>query len=278
MMRPPMDLPPSRCGTMGAEESLQRLAVLIPAYNPPIGLPTLVTKLRRLGFGPIIVVDDGSDEAFAEAFRSLETLPGVDVLRHSANLGKGRALKTGIDHLLRIHPWVNGVITADSDGQHTPADIERVAWALLRKGHAVIGSRGFTGDVPWPSTVGNRVTRHIFRFLTGIPLNDTQTGLRGLPVDLLPELLRVKGERYEFELAMLLHLCRSGLPPSEVPIQTIYIDRNSESHFRPLRDSIRIYSVLLRSYTLRASRTSSVHAPAAGGYYAVAAHPEKTLC
>jgi len=92
------------------------------------------------------------------------------------------------------------------------------------------------------------LTRQIFRLATGTKLGDTQTGLRGFSRAMLPELLLLEGERYEYEMTVLAHLCRDGRRPLEVPIETVYIDGNKSSHFDPIRDSMRIYFVLLRFF------------------------------
>jgi glycosyltransferase involved in cell wall biosynthesis len=228
---------------------LRQLAVLIPAWQPDQRLTALVQELASAGFGAVLVVDDGSSAASAPVFLELGSVPGTTLLRHAVNLGKGRALKTGINHVLTALPEIHGVITADADGQHSAADIVRVANALRGShGRVVLGVRGFVKDVPLRSRFGNALTREVFRFMTGTTVSDTQTGLRALPRSLLPELMMLTGERYEYEMTVLAHVCRHHRRLLEVPIQTIYIDGNRASHFDPVRDSMRIYFVLLRYY------------------------------
>lgn len=223
------------------------IAVLIPAWQPEPILVTLVEELLASGLALIVIVDDGSVQAAqAPIFNRLRHL-GLPVLRHAVNLGKGRALKSGFNYLLTEHPGLHGVITADADGQHRPADILRVAEALVAsRDRPVLGVRSFAGEVPFRSRFGNALTRHIFALVTGVKLRDTQTGLRGLPLPLLPQLMALEGERYEYEMTMLAHLCRTGGKPLEVPIETVYFDNNRSSHFNPVWDSMRIYFVLAR--------------------------------
>jgi len=237
-------------------DALRRIAVLIPSRQPEPVLVELVAALLTAGLGPIVVVEDGITPAGQQICAQLISL-GVQVLRHAVNLGKGRALKTGFNFLLSQRPDIGAVITADADGQHTPADILRVAEALAESladsdsnssAQPVLGVRLFRGAVPLRSRIGNALTRQIFALVTGAKLIDTQTGLRGLPLSLLPELMVLEGERYEYEMTMLAHLCRAGRKPIEVPIDTVYIDGNRSSHFDPLRDSMRIYFVLARFY------------------------------
>lgn len=233
---------------------LGSLAVLIPAWQPDERLVALVRALMDAGFGRAIVVNDGSRAECAAIFGEIGALERVDVLHHAVNLGKGRALKTGFNHVLSGNGAapvgaLSGVVTADADGQHTREDIERVGEALFRSGqHPVLGVRTFAGDVPLRSRLGNLLTRRLFSFLTGTRIADTQTGLRGLPVTVLPALMTLDGERYEYEMTMLAHLCRSGPTPLQVPIATVYLENNRGSHFDPVWDSMRIYFVLLRYY------------------------------
>lgn len=223
--------------------------MLIPAWQPDARLVPLVEALLGAGIGCVLLVDDGSDARCAGLFRALSTHRGVIILTHAVNLGKGRALKTGFNFLLTHPGGFAGVVTADADGQHTAEDIVHVAERLLQTGErTVLGVRGFTGEVPLRSRAGNLFTRRLFAFLTGSYVSDTQTGLRGLPLHSLPDLLALEGERYEYEMTMLAHLCRTGPAPVEVPIATVYLDGNRTSHFDPLRDSMRIYFVLLRFY------------------------------
>lgn len=229
-----------------APGGLEGVAVLIPAWHPEPALLTLAARLRAAGIGLLLVVDDGSPAEFATIFEELQR-DGVSVLRHAVNCGKGRALKTGFNFLLTEHPELTGVITADADGQHSAEDILRVAAALgTAKGRPVLGVRAFAGSVPLRSRFGNTLTRTIFAFVTGVKIGDTQTGLRGLPLAVLPELITLDGEHYEFEMTVLAHLCRHGRGPVTVPIETIYIENNRSSHFDPVWDSMRIYFVLAR--------------------------------
>lgn len=234
---------------MNENGSLGRIAVLIPARAPQMRMLALLRELVAAGFGAVILLDDGSPSSCAEFFDSAACIAGVHRLRHAVNMGKGRALKTGINYFLNELPNFTALVTADADGQHTSADIVCVAQALpTARGRAVLGSRQFARDVPLRSKFGNRITRQVFRLATGAKLRDTQTGLRAFPRDLLAELLLLDGERYEYEMTVLAHLCRSGRRPLEVPIETVYLDGNRSSHFDPIRDSMRIYFVLLRFF------------------------------
>ena len=168
-------------------------------------------------------------------------------MRHAINLGKGAALKTGINAILCDFPDVSAVVTADADGQHAPEDIIAVAQkACSNPGALVLGSRVFAEDVPLRSKLGNNATKFVLRIVAGQKLSDTQTGLRAIPAHLLADLLKITSQGYEFELDMLLLSRNRRMRILEQPIRTIYLDGNASSHFNPLLDSMRIYFVLLR--------------------------------
>lgn len=223
------------------------VTILIPAYKPG---PSLIELARTLSQGsehPILIVNDGSGLAFEQTFAAVKDLPRVQLLRHAVNLGKGAALKTGINEALCRTPDSAGVVTADADGQHAPEDILRVASALeFSPNSLVMGVRRFDTDVPLRSWLGNAVTRWMMWLLVGHWLTDTQTGLRGIPQALMPRLLKVVSRGYDFELDMLIAAKHQGCPVREEVIRTIYLEENKSSHFNPIRDSMRIYFVLLR--------------------------------
>ena len=221
--------------------------IVIPAYQPGDSLDQLVDLLLASGAEAIILVDDGSGAQFAARFDRLSELPGVHLLRHAVNLGKGAALKMAMNFALVTFPGCRGVVTADADGQHDPEDILRVAEKLRNDSHALLlGVRQFQGTVPWKSRIGNSLTRGLLHLVAGQKLADTQTGLRGIPASLIGHLLRVPSTGYEFELDMLMACKYQGCPIEQIPIRTIYENGNRGSHFHPVFDSMRIYFLLLR--------------------------------
>lgn len=230
---------------MEKDKARWELPIIIPSYEPDEKLPGLLKELKGAGFQNIVLVDDGSGEAYAHLFKEAEESFGCRVLHHAINQGKGRALKTAFNYCLQEFSDAVGVITADSDGQHSPECILACADALLAQPDSLIlGCRCFEGkDVPARSEFGNKCTRMVMKYLTGITVSDTQTGLRGIPASFMERLLMVKGERFEFETNMLLETKERKIPIVEVPIRTIYIEENRTSHFNPIRDSVKIYMI-----------------------------------
>lgn len=226
---------------------MKNYGVLIPAYQPDHHLSDLVKELTAAAFR-VVVVNDGST-AGLEIFEELRKMENVTVLENPVNRGMGGALKTGFAYMAE-HGF-EGVIEADADGQHAAEDIKRMAEALAaqKPGTLVLGARDIA-QMPPRSKAGNSITKVMFRLLYGIDLRDTQTGLRGIPLtkDSIPGLLELSGERYEFQMEVLINspkLFPEGIV--EIPIQTIYIDNNQSSHFRPVKDGAKIYSVLFKS-------------------------------
>jgi putative flippase GtrA len=221
------------------------MIALIPAYEPGPRLVDVVTGLRQSApWLTVLVVDDGSGARFDTVFAATQRA-GAEVVRYPTNRGKGHALKVGFRHILRAYPGQD-VVCADSDGQHSTTDIVRVAERIRDSdGAMVLGGRHFTGTVPLRSKVGNLVARHAFESTTGFVIRDTQTGLRGYPAALLPWLLSIKGERFEYELNMLLDSSANDTRIDELDIETIYLEHNASSHFRPITDSLRVMLPLL---------------------------------
>ena len=234
---------------------LDNIYIIIPSLNPDIKLKKTVEGMLNTGFSHILLVDDGSDSEHKKYFP--EENESITVLTHKTNLGKGAALKTAFNYILDNVPDACGVITVDGDGQHTPEDTLKCADELEKKNGAVIlGCRDFSGkDVPKRSRFGNKTTSFVFKLLCGISVSDTQTGLRAFPRSVLSELIKIKGERFEYETNMLLVLSRKGISFKEVKISTVYLEENASSHFRPIRDSIRIYHFILSFFMSSAIST-----------------------
>ena len=221
--------------------------VLIPAYQPDARLPRLILELHRADpSSKIVVVDDGSGQKFSDIFEASATA-GAHVISYENNRGKGYALREGFTWIRDVAgDSPECVVTADADGQHTLNDIFRVGRTCTDTGTSVLGVREFVGNVPARSRIGNTATSALFWLATGWKLKDTQTGLRAFPVALLPALLEVQGDRYEYELRVLLHLAKFCHPVTQISIETIYEAGNPTSHFRPLQDSARIWAPLLK--------------------------------
>lgn len=226
--------------------NIESCAVIIPSYEPDEKLTAYCKELKNAGFGSIIVIDDGSDAKYQSIFEGLD----VEVVHHDVNLGKGAGLKTGYTHVLNNHLEIQGIVTADSDGQHTVEDCKRVADTLsFNKRQLILGTRNFDlSNIPPKSRNGNKITSIVFKLLYGKYLPDTQTGLRAFDRGLLEFMINVDGQRYEYEMNVLIQCARHNISMVPIEIETIYENNNERTHFHPIKDSWRIYKVILGSF------------------------------
>ena len=223
------------------------IAILIPSFNPDRNLINLVTKLSIDSWSQIVIVNDGSTNESNHIFGELNCIKNVLVISHSSNKGKGAALKTGIKHINDNAKTIKGIITVDADGQHLVDDVQKIAKsAQERENDVIFGVRSFGDNIPFRSKFGNNLTKRLLYIFNGISISDTQTGLRYLPVSIFSELLTLTGNKYEYELECLFAINRLGYNITQIQIQTVYLDNNIGSHFRPLIDSARIYMVFAR--------------------------------
>lgn len=226
-----------------------KIAIIIPALDPDERMVTLVSKLHDFGYKNIILIDDGSAIKNRKYFKECKEHYDVKVIRHVINFGKGIALKSAFNHILEHCPDIVGAVTVDCDGQHIVNDINTCAKLTFENpDKLILGCRQFDNqEIPLRSRFGNKMTRQVIRLLCGIHVSDTQTGLRGLPTPLIREhFAKVKGERFEYEMNMLLAAREYQIPIKEFPIETIYLANNESSHFNPFIDSIRIYKIFLK--------------------------------
>lgn len=232
---------------------ISRLTIIIPCYKPDNRLINLINCLIKKGFTKFILIDDGCSSEYKEIFSQCKSMNSqkvnIYILRHAINLGQGRAYKTAFNfYLNEMRESDIGIIQCDADGQHDVDDIEKCAQILLSNPKKfILGVRDFSLDsVPSRSKWGNRITSFVFKYLCGLNIKDTQSGLKGIPRYFIPALLETSGERFEYASAVLLETKNQNISILEYKINTIYIGNNETSHFRPLIDSWRIYSLILK--------------------------------
>lgn len=227
--------------------------LVIPSLEPNenfiILLKDMKQKIKDINM-EIVVVNDGSGKQYDEIFNEIK-INDIQVLEHFINLGKGRALKTAFNHILNEDPNLSNIVTADSDGQHSIEDIiSCLKMAEENPNTLILGVREFKNTketkVPFRSNFGNKLTNIIFKYLLGLNISDTQTGLRAFGKKQAVDFLKVKGERFDYETNMLIDNRNLGYSFKENTIKTIYIENNETSHFNPIRDSIEIYSLFFK--------------------------------
>ena len=228
---------------------LSNISVVLPSLDPDDKLLTVVDNLLAAGFNDIILINDGSKPENLHYFETAAQHPEVHVLHHPQNRGKGAALKTGYAYFMENRPNQLGVVTVDGDNQHHPDDTVACCRNMLRTGKITLGVRDFSQpQVPWRSRWGNRITSMVFKVFVDMTLSDTQTGLRAFPASVLPTMLQVSGDRFEYETNVLLEMRAERIAFDEVKIRTVYIEENKSSHFHAVRDSWRIYKLILKHF------------------------------
>jgi glycosyltransferase involved in cell wall biosynthesis len=225
-----------------------KISVVLPSLKPTEKLLDTVAGLIEVGFTDIIIVNDGSPAEYDGIFEKACLYQEVTLLKHAVNMGKGVGLKTAFTYITENRRDIRGVVTADADGQHLPADILKCSQALLDGDDSVIlGARDFSkNNVPIKSYLGNTLTAFVFRTGCGIKIHDTQTGLRVIPAVHLPFFLTIKGDRFEYETNMLLEMKAADIPFKEVRIATVYSDNNKGSHFNAFYDAFKIYKLIFK--------------------------------
>lgn len=223
-----------------------QVIILIPAYQPSRNIVSYVKQLKQTVDCDIVIVNDGSDATFDKIFEALSLQ--CTVLHHAENKGKGASLKYGFAYILKHYPDCHGVLTVDADGQHIVSDVVRMLDMSYQKTDDIIfGVRDFySKTVPWKNKLGNRLTTFLCKLKYHRKVSDTQTGLRFYPKTLLPQLLEIDGNRYEYEFNVLIHFFETKKSILELPIATIYLEEETPSHFRRIKDSYRIYKLFFK--------------------------------
>ena len=220
---------------------LDKICVLIPAYNTQETLGSVLKKIEPLK-GDIIVVDDGSsDETKRVALESR-----AQVLEHPLNLGKGTALRTGFQYILQKDYEV--VITLDADGQHDPAEIPFLLKIFQNvKPDILIASRAAEfGKMTFLRRFWNRLGVKAVARLCHSDITDSQSGFRLIRTEVLKE-VDLSTSRFETELELLIKACKKGFRVLSVPINTQKVDGTASSHFRPVTDTWMVCKLFLRS-------------------------------
>lgn len=231
----------------------RNIIAVIPAYEPPHAFIDYAKELVTGGVYKLVVVNDGSCSKYAEVFESLKQIDNVIVLEYPENHGKGYALKYAFSFIKENFDANSVIVTADCDGQHLVKDV--LACSENSENYPqslILGARDFSlPHVPARSRFGNVNTRRAFKLLYGLKLTDTQTGLRAFTYEMLDDMIAISGDRFEYEMNMLVVVHKSSYTIVEVPIETVYEqkpdDVETRSHFKTFRDSVKVWGVLFKN-------------------------------
>jgi predicted LPLAT superfamily acyltransferase len=233
-------LPPRPAGA-----SAFRPLVVIPSKDNEATIARVAAGCRAHGVD-VVVVDDGCVDGTAAAAGAV---PGVVVLAHPHNMGKGAALNTAFHHA-----WSAGythAICLDADGQHDPDDVPAFVEACRRDPWAIHAGVRDMGTAPGRSQFGMKFSNWWTWVETGHRLGDTQCGFRAYPLQ--PVLSLGLGDgRYEWEVEVLVRSIWGGVAVRDLPCRVFYPPEEERvSSFRPWADNLRISLLNTRLVTLR---------------------------
>lgn len=210
--------------------------VLIPTYNNAASIADVINGVLEFTSN-IVIVNDGSTDKTASI---LAEYPDLMVVNHPKNMGKGMALRTGFK--AAFQKGYKYAIAIDSDGQHYPDDLHLFIDQIeLHPKAIIIGARNMDQpNVPGKSTVGNRASSFWFWVVTGIKLQDTQSGYRLYPLAPINTIHFIT-RKYEFEIEVMVRSFWKGVDVLSIPIKVFYPPADERvTHFRPFKDVTRI--------------------------------------
>lgn len=229
---------------------MKNIAAIIPTYNPQQSFVTFVHQLLATSISQVIIVNDGSDQKYTSIFEELKKIDSCKVLQHEHNIGKGGALKTAFSYVWSKRVKFHGVLTVGAHGQHTLQDIKLVlTMTKVFSEGIVLGIRNFhSSDSTFFSYWGNRATSLLFELLFHKKLMDTQTGLRYIAINELPWLIKVQGDRFDYDTNMLVVALRRKCPIFEVEIGQLRIKKNSIMQYDELTNAGTVMTKMLIKY------------------------------
>lgn len=229
---------------------MKNIVAIIPAYNPQQSLITYVHQLLATTITQIVIVNDGSDQKYNELFEDLMKIDRCQVLQHNGNIGKGGALKTAFAYLRKQSRMYHGVLTVGAHGQHTLQDVKLIlTMTRVFSEGIVLGVRNFHSvDSTFLSYWGNRATSLFFELLYHRKLMDTQTGLRYISIKELPWLMKVKGEKYDYDTNMLIAALKRKCPIFEVEIGQLRVKKNTIIHYDEITNAGTLITRMLMNY------------------------------
>jgi glycosyltransferase involved in cell wall biosynthesis len=222
-------------------QGLDRVCVLVPAYNAQWTLTSVLKKIRSLEIDTIVVDDGSLDET-----KKIASASGAHLLEHPFNRGKGAALRTGFKYILEKDYEI--VITLDADGQHDPLEIPSLLkiFRNVNPDILIVSRAAEFGKMTFLRRFWNRLGVKAVARLCHADITDSQSGFRLVRTDVLRE-IDLFASRFETELELLIKACKKGFSVLSVPINTQEVDGTGSSHFRPVVDTWSVCKLFLRS-------------------------------
>ena len=216
--------------------ALNKFAFLVPFYNHPQNIKALIAALKTYEL-PVVVVDDGSDEASKQILAELERTEGILLLTRAQNGGKGIAMKDGFKFALEC--GFSHVLQIDADFQHDAALIGE----FLRESEAhpqsiVCANPIYGDDAPKSRVYGRKITNFWVAINTlSLGIKDAMCGFRVYPLEQLKKAAaKSKTNRMEFDIEILVNAARQGVDMRWIDTYVRY-EKGGVSHFKMVRDN-----------------------------------------
>lgn len=211
-------------------------SIILPAKNEAVNLPPLLARLReRFPVAEIMVVDDGSTDTTAQIAQD----HGARVVRHPYSMGNGAAIKTGARHATG-----DVLVFMDADGQHDPADIERLLAKMAEGYEMVVGARQADTHASFGRRLANHSYNRLASWMTGYHIEDLTSGFRAARARHFRKFIYLLPNGFSYPTTSTMAFFRSGFPVAYVPIRAG--QRGGKSHIRLLRDGTKFFLIILK--------------------------------
>ena len=226
---------------MTDKQESMALSIIIPAKNESASIESVVSTARaEYPDAEIIVVDDGSEDDTG----ALAEEAGAVVLRHPESLGNGASVKSGARA-------AHGEILAfmDGDGQHDPADVEKLLYKLEEGYDMVVGARGGRDDqanlARWSA---NSLYNWLASWMVNRKIDDLTSGFRAVNRKKFLSFLYLLPNGFSYPTTSTMAFFRAGYSVGFVPIKVS--KRLGKSHVNVLRDGVRFFLIIFKIGTL----------------------------
>ena len=215
------------------------ISLIIPAYNEEKAIAKVVEEAVDY-VDEIIIIDDGSkDRTFETAKELCYHFKNIKLIKNKVNLGKVQSLRNGVKESSG-----DIIVFTDADFTYPAKHITEIVREIKNGADLAIGNRfaGVVKNIPFLNRIGNRIFSLLITYITSVPIEDGQTGLRAFLKKNF-EKLDVPAKGLEYETKMTVKAAKLGYTIVEVPIE--YRTRIGMSKLRPFQDGWRMFMSLL---------------------------------
>jgi glycosyltransferase involved in cell wall biosynthesis len=213
-------------------------SIILPAKNEAESLAKLLPAVKEaMPAAEIIVVNDGSSDNTVEVCERNR----VKILTHAYSMGNGAAIKTGARNAAG-----DILVFMDADGQHDPADIQRLVARLAAGYDMAVGARQMDTHASLARRLGNMVYNRLASLMTGHPIEDLTSGFRAARARHFRKFLYLLPNKFSYPTTSTMAFFRSGLPVAYVPIKAMNRSGDSKSHIRLFHDGLRFLIIIMK--------------------------------